>query len=132
MKALTLHRPWPWAIIHLGKRVENRSWAPPSSLIGQRIAIHAGQRWDAAGAVWILETFQPQTIPVGQRGVIVATAVIERAARPNTVPLDQERWACGPWCWLLDDVCALAEPIPCRGAQGLWDVPEEIARRIAP
>ncbi len=51
--ALTLHRPWPWAIIHGSKRVENRSWAPPAWLIGQRLAIHAGKRWDADGADYV-------------------------------------------------------------------------------
>ena len=34
-------------------------------------------------------------------------------------------WAVGPWCWHVDEVLALEEPIPCRGAQGLWYVPEE-------
>lgn len=43
MKALTLHPEWAHAIAHLDKRVENRDWRPPASLIGQRIAIHAGK-----------------------------------------------------------------------------------------
>jgi hypothetical protein len=43
MKAITLWPEWAHAIVHLGKRVENRDWRPPASLIGQRIAIHAGK-----------------------------------------------------------------------------------------
>lgn len=43
MKAITLHPEWAHAIVHLGKRVENRNWRPPASLVGQRIAIHAGK-----------------------------------------------------------------------------------------
>jgi len=42
MKALTLKQPWAWAVAHAGKDVENRTWKPPASVIGQRIAIHAG------------------------------------------------------------------------------------------
>lgn len=42
MKALTLWPEWAFAIAHLGKDVENRTWTPPKALIGQRIAIHAG------------------------------------------------------------------------------------------
>lgn len=38
--ALTLWRPWAWAIIHGPKRVENRTWKPPASFIGKRIGIH--------------------------------------------------------------------------------------------
>lgn len=43
MKALTLWPEWCWPIIHLDKRVENRSRRPPQSAIGRRFAIHAGQ-----------------------------------------------------------------------------------------
>lgn len=43
MKALTLTCPWGPAIAHWDKRVENRTWSPPESLIGQRLAIHAGK-----------------------------------------------------------------------------------------
>jgi hypothetical protein len=50
---LTLHRPWPWAMLHAWKRVENRGWMPPRDFIGGYIAIHAGQKWDAEGATWL-------------------------------------------------------------------------------
>lgn len=43
MKALTLLNPWAQAIAYWGKDVENRTWAPPASLVGERIAIHAGK-----------------------------------------------------------------------------------------
>ena len=33
----------------------------------------------------------------------------------------QHEHAEGPWCWLLQDVRRLEEPVPCRGAQGLWE-----------
>lgn len=42
MKAITLWPEWIWAILHLEKRVENRSWRPPRGFAGQRIALHAG------------------------------------------------------------------------------------------
>ena len=42
MKALTLHQPWASLIACGAKRIETRSWPPPKSLIGKRIAIHAG------------------------------------------------------------------------------------------
>lgn len=29
-------------------------------------------------------------------------------------------WACGPFCWMIDDVRLFTTPLPCRGAQGLW------------
>lgn len=36
----------------------------------------------------------------------------------------------GRWAWLLDDVHRLAEPIECRGRQGLWTVPGDVKVRI--
>jgi hypothetical protein len=27
MKALSIHQPWAWAILHAGKTVENRTWS---------------------------------------------------------------------------------------------------------
>ena len=27
MKAVSVHQPWAWAILHAGKNVENRTWA---------------------------------------------------------------------------------------------------------
>jgi hypothetical protein len=32
-------------------------------------------------------------------------------------------WACGPFLWVLRDVTAI-EPLPCRGFQKLWSVPD--------
>jgi hypothetical protein len=49
MRALTLHRPWAWAIAAGHKRVENRTWRPPSFILRQRIAIHAGKTFDEEG-----------------------------------------------------------------------------------
>jgi hypothetical protein len=42
MYALTLRHPWIWALLHLEKRIENRSWHPGQHMIGQYIAIHGG------------------------------------------------------------------------------------------
>jgi len=43
---------------------------------------------------------------------------------------DQERafgdYSPGRYAWLLDNICALPEPIPARGALGLWEVDADI------
>jgi hypothetical protein len=40
MKALSIHQPWAWAILHAGKNVENRSW--PTRYRGP-LLIHASK-----------------------------------------------------------------------------------------
>ncbi len=46
LQALTLTQPWAHAIAHLGKRIENRTWAPPTRMLGRWMAIHAGKKLD--------------------------------------------------------------------------------------
>lgn len=154
MKALTLWRPWPVAIFHLpaevAKRVENRSWKPPASLIGQRIAIHAGKTWDDDGyemlePIWVELGIKPDLDLVRQTGLI-GTALLSGVAQEvglSAIALTAGRWPsaghsetvqewwAGPYGWLLDDVRPLPEPIPCKGRQGLWDVPAELVGRLS-
>ena len=140
MRALTLIRPWAWAVCCAGKRIENRTWAPSERQLapGDRFAIHAGKGWDADAAAWMrdnwVDTPTKALDPLG----IVAVATFRGYGSPGllaaarTVDEAQLRhWAHGPICWLLADVVVLPEAIPCRGAQGLWTVPAEIEARIA-
>ena len=113
-RALTLHAGWAHAVAHLGKDVENRTWAPPKAILGQRIAIHAGSTrgvFDAPGAV---------------RSAIVATAVVR-----EVVTASESRWWIGPVGWVLSDVRALRNPVPCSGALKLWTLTDEIAALVA-
>ena len=56
MKAITLHEPWATLIACGAKKIETRDWAPPRSLIGERIAIHAARREPGAGNLQLLKT----------------------------------------------------------------------------
>ena len=53
MRAITLHQPWASLIAVGAKTIETRSWKPPQSAIGERLAIHAGLQpprgWDRLG-----------------------------------------------------------------------------------
>lgn len=144
MKALTVHAPWGWAIAHRGKRIENRGWVPPVSLLGQRFAIHQGQRVDPDAAPWmaVQGLIEWGDVPlVHARGTIVATAVLagwyDDRSRSAVMPLGhlighvtESPWFFGPVGWLLHDVIALHEPIPHKGAQGLWTVNSAALERI--
>jgi hypothetical protein len=39
-------------------------------------------------------------------------------------------FATGPVCWILENHRALSTPIPMKGKQGLWDVPDELLREV--
>jgi hypothetical protein len=146
MKAITLHQPWAWAIAHAGKDVENRAWSPGSDFIGQRIAIHAGKKWDSRGWAFLCD---PMLSPMNDRFLdrdlglfrvptrskMIFGAIIATACLANIVHLGKGRarfsdWYTGPIGWVLRDIKRLAEPIECRGKQGLWELPEHLFVRI--
>jgi hypothetical protein len=148
MKALTLIQPWATAIACWGKDVENRSWAPPTSLLGQRFAIHAGKGRELdAFALFVRARgidsagMQFDNLP---RGAVVATALLagwrnERAHDYGVMRHDDARlvlaagsspWFVGPYGWVLDEVRLLSEPVPCPGHQRLWTLPPDVEARV--
>ena len=125
MKALTINQPYASLIADGLKWVENRTWY--TGYRG-RLAIHAGK-----GTRYLTSTELTQ-YPSGIIAVCRLIACVrlgdirhdERSVRiafsSHTFGqlLDHE-YTEGPWCWVLDDVRKLHEPIPARGRQGLWE-----------
>ncbi len=127
MKALTLTQPWA-SLVALGhKQIETRSW---STNYRGALYIHAAKgfpRWarDFAGEAQAGGRL-PAELPLG---VLVATARLVDV-RPTDDPALElsslERrfgdYHPGRFAWLLEDIEPLAEPIPWRGALGLFNV----------
>lgn len=131
MKALALRQPWAYAVTHLGKRIENRTWAYPPAMRGERIAIHAGARsgLDADGVEFLASLGHQIDVEGMPYGAVVLTAKLgyvlkERPDGPLAV------WWCGPLAWRLRDVIVLPTPVPCRGRQKLWELPEDVLERV--
>ena len=130
LRALTVLQPWANAIAYGTKRVENRGWLPPANFIGARIAIHAGKRHDynarlAEGCSW------PEAAAV-RYGAVLAVATVTGSCNV-VLGCDGD---CSPWAvrgqdhWHLADVRPLAEPVPCRGALGLWRLPGDVEKAV--
>lgn len=152
MKALSLIQPWATLVTIRAKRMETRSW---STSYRGRIAVHASKGFpidcrELCGEWPFDEALTRAGInawPRLPRGAIIATCELiacvptrgieqRRGELWTRYPFsDRERafgdFTPGRWAWLLADVQALAEPIPCRGALGLWDVPVDIEACIA-
>lgn len=146
MKALTVQQPWAWAIVHGGKNIENRTqlWSYRGPL-----AIHAGVQWSARGInsplihdAWDQHgdfTHTPNEHDAFTFGAILGVA--------DLVDVHPDAGCCRPWGesayiehggkerrrvvhLVLEDPRPLAEPIPCKGALGLWTPPADIVTRL--
>ena len=131
MPVITIRQPWPHAILHLGKNIENRSW--PTKHRGP-ILIHAGKamtKKDMAALVVIadpigldLSYWDIRLRTHGLRGGIVGVVTVVDCVQNHPSP-----WAIpGHWHWVLAD----ARPLPfqaCKGRLGIWRVetPEGMA-----
>lgn len=136
MRAISIKQPWAWAILHCGKRIENRSREVPwSSAIGTTVLIHASAQVtlreyrDAANFIRAITGYM-----VPDRIDIPLGCIVGRCRIWGTRTLSQvkqqcsatdQQWAVGPYCLLLDQVVAIAIT-PCKGHQGLWTVPKEL------
>jgi hypothetical protein len=128
IRALTVRQPWANAIAYGNKRVENRTWSADRAA-GKLIAIHAGKGHDLdamppEGCTW------PE-VPDLSLGAVLAVATVTGSCVPWEC--DGE---CSPWAirgqdhWHLEDVRPLAKPVPCRGALGLWRLPEGVEKAV--
>jgi len=129
MKAITIRQPWAWAVIHAGKNIENRSW---NTHLRGRVAVHAARSMTWAeyedGCEFIRSINRGIRIPAYEdmvRGAIVGTVEIVDCVQKSDSP-----WYCGKYGFVLARPQALPTPIPCKGALGFWDVPEDIAKKL--
>lgn len=125
LKAITLHRPWPWAIFCIDadselKDVENRTWHPPAELIGQRIAIHAGKKRDQAGREFIRRLGYDcpddgPEYPLGIVGTVRLTGTMEPIQTTRKHRALFSKWYMGRVGWMIADPLKLESPLECRG-----------------
>lgn len=148
MRALSFIQPWGSAVLTMGKDIENRPWAPPKHLIGKRFAVHAGAKLDKDDA-WSLRHHLPDApAAYPQRAILGTVELVGYVQMDGIYPValfDESALRCSglsetliwnaveskwhangaKFLWVLRSPRVLPEPIPCKGALGLWRVPEQ-------
>ena len=145
MYALTIWQPWASLIQARAKAIEWRGWRYPRSLLGTRIAIHAGARPIRRSEVIELllaigdgRAAEMSLVPW------LAKPVLERALTPGALPLatilctarlgepipaaqyaamagvDSDRVDHAKWGWPLEDIQDVTPFVPATGHQGFW------------
>jgi hypothetical protein len=93
--ALSIKQPWLYAILHLGKNVENRTWELPEQYRGKDVLMHVGKKMDVDGYSYLTEergyTLPPlESLP---RGGIVGTCKFLAAPADPEDPETENEWA---------------------------------------
>lgn len=128
MKALSVRQPWAWAILN-GKSVENRDWY---TTFRGRVLLHASKgctRAEFGDACAFMHDIG-FAVPVPEledlpRGAIVGAMTIVDCVQRHKSPFFAGRYG-----FVLENVVALVRPVPCKGALGFFEVPEEVAAEI--
>jgi hypothetical protein len=145
MKAITIRHPCPWAICYLGKPLENRDWRPALSQLrpGEKFAIHAGKMpstMEIRGAfegMSAMGTVDEDTkFPTLAQLHTQESSIVAVATYGGHVGFHPSKWFVGLYGWKLlgerDDVplIVLPDPVKCRGARGLWNVPSDVLAKM--
>lgn len=122
MQALTIDAIYAWAILAGHKQIENRTWT--TSHRG-RLAIHAGKSNRRDGeALRLLERLEitppGEEILQGLRGRILGAVNVVDVVAYDATTFSENRWATGPYCWLLENPVWLNQAQEASGRLGLW------------
>ncbi|MFD2085975.1 ASCH domain-containing protein [Brevibacillus brevis] len=142
MKSITIHQPFATLIALGEKRFETRSW---STRYRGPIAIHAAKKVDKEicleepfRSVLAKHGYTAENLPVG---AVVATSILAACYKTNpfglsdyvqlvsdeaTKSIDGNEFAFGDYsrgryAWEMTEVQLLADPVPAKGQQGLWN-----------
>lgn len=134
--ALSIRQPWAYAIMNLGKDIENRRWRPRTHTPFD-ICIHAAlgvKRHEMTDAFEFIDKAAPMPSPRealrrqntilndARHGGIVAVATVTDIVTESDSP-----WFTGPYGWVLENVRPV-DFIPVRGALGLFPWRDRIER----
>jgi hypothetical protein len=141
MKTISLWQPWATLVAIGEKQYETRSW-----VIKYRglLAIHASKRMDEVQKEYCLQEpfksvleakgYTSQNLPLGAIIAVVRIVDIQPTAGMVKTISRQEKafgnYMEGRYAWKLELVKALAKPIPMAGAQGLFEVADDLIMRF--
>ena len=115
-RAISIRQPWAFAILHLGKDVENKLMR---THYRGRILIQASLKVEREEARKL--KLNPDELPTG---AIVGSVEIVDCTRNS-----KSKWAIrSQWHWLLKNPRPLAKPIPLKGRLGFIRVPARLLK----
>lgn len=148
-KALSIRAPWWWAILHMGKDIENRGWST-----GYRgpVLIHASSWWrqeeameDTEDAASIMRStgFRPldsvfpkddASQPIRRLTPAMLKAaggcIVGMVEIVDCVSRSDSPWFFGRFGFVLRNPVAFSQPIPCKGALSFFSTAPEVMEAV--
>lgn len=156
-RCLSLWSPWAFAMMHLGKDVENRPLASSARGITGTVFIQASgwpgggaplkpktaswhrfvEQYEAAALIWHGMSPENKVLPAEfefehcerSRGQIIGTVEITHYQEPDSPP-DSPWYAEGQRAMMIRNPKPLSVFIPCGGQLGFWRIPSDVADMI--
>jgi hypothetical protein len=120
IKGITLQRPWGYAVTHLGKDIENRTWECDLDR-GDFLVIHNGKKWDKDGELFIRQENRTELISNPDEELCPPGAIIGLVTFLGNLYQSDSPWFAGPVGWQIVNPVSIP-PIPYKGQLGLWDI----------
>lgn len=154
LKAITIRQPFAFLAAHGIKPVENRNGpsiaGQARKLVGKRLAVHVSEWWNLkafreagyelpqSGRSALADTavaVRPFDLICSmlktQRGHIIGTAILGRVIEHGDGdPMNLDPCRTADRFGLVFREQRLVTPVKCRGALGLWTVPDDVARAV--
>lgn len=157
-RAISLKQPWAWAVFNAGKNIENRTWwteyrgpiwiasSAQVTRTDYQVASHIIERISGVrppdsrdvvyGAILGRATVSDCILPGGHvatsrpaKNWPAGTAKPPESGGPH--PLQPAKWHFPEqFGYVLDDLHALATPVPCKGLQRFWRVPADVLEQL--
>lgn len=130
MKVLTVQQPWAWAILNLGKDIENRKW---KTKYRGPLVIHAAKKVQGDWAGDAIEAITGKTLRIPKAELHLGCVVgIVDLVDIRPIGDTQSPWQMpGQYGWVLKNP-RLLHPSPVTGKLLLWDIADELIDLLGP
>lgn len=131
LRAVSLWQPWASAIAVGKKMVETRSWRAPKTVLGKRIGVHAGMSTKGMylaaqdSALW---DSCLNDLPFDLSGRLPFGCLLGSVVVADCKPVEELEsciygdYSAGRFGWILEKFVPFKEPVPYKGAQGIFMV----------
>ena len=142
MRAVSLTQPWATLVAIGAKKLETRSW---STHYRGPLLIHAAKGFPGrARAACYTDPFaavleragytHASSLPTGALiGIVTLVGCVSTTKALEGIDATEHAfgdYGPGRFAWQLTEAVQLVQPIPCKGALGLWKVPDEIVESL--